>query len=308
MMETELQDTLKLAFAQNEVECIVFEQTSCAKFEHFWSVWSERLGALSTQLKDAANDFQMAQTKKRIASRMDQKDMALDILISGGNDPKENLKKSKRIDSAFDDHADKRNRKGEEAAVGALPSLVKLVSVVDNTGNYTDALGVDDPVPKEPRGRAAAASSVLALKMLLDDLHPDVFNDFRRQVQRPPSLPVLPLPSPSPPLISSPGPSPSQLGKSLELLRKSQGEGKKRLVPSYAVARAVLLAADKFWENAMISELFLSRLTSGILISQHTQSAHTRIKRDLWDDSQAATAKSLTYHWRGTRGLCSACR
>lgn len=185
LMETELQETLKLSFAQNEVECVIFEQTSCAKFEHFWSAWGDRLIALSGELKSAANDFQITLAKKRIAQRMDQHDVALDILISGGSDPKESLKKSKRIGSAFDDHVDKKSKRGpgsEEHMEATLPSLVKLVSFSDTLDDRTSGAVGSSSSGRSQDERVSVASAALLLKILLDDLHPDVYISFRRQV------------------------------------------------------------------------------------------------------------------------------
>jgi len=154
-MEVELQDTLKLAFTQNEVESVVFEQTSCAKFEHFWSAWGDRLTLLAQDLRDAVKDINNALFKKRQMNHLEQKDMALGILMGNNNSPIQDInnsnKKSKRSNSSLyiDEANEKRFKRGgvgfEDGTSGNnnnnnnnnnesnLPSIVKVVT--DTTSN-----------------------------------------------------------------------------------------------------------------------------------------------------------------------------
>jgi hypothetical protein len=164
-MEVELQDTLKLAFTQNEVESVVFEQTSCAKFEHFWSAWGDRLTLLAQDLRDAVKDINNALFKKRQMNHLEQKDMALGILMGNNNnnnnhynspiqDINNSNKKSKRSNSSLyiDEANEKRLKRGgigfEDGTSGNnnnnnnnnnnynesnLPSIVKVVT--DTTSN-----------------------------------------------------------------------------------------------------------------------------------------------------------------------------
>ena len=229
VMETELQDTLKLAFAQNEVECIVFEQTSCAKFEHFWSAWGDRLDSLAKELRNTTDDFEAAQARKRMLDKSNKKDAAIDILVAGGPNQGENARKARKFDNAYELSPEKRYKKGYEGGGGSstLPSLVKTVSEFDpnKDSKLVNNIGAEDILNM---------SNLMRLKVFLEELHPNVFIDFRRYI-----------------------------AKQCEQSRKTFGEGRKKLVPAYFCVRAIFTAAEKFWSNATISELFLQRKDQG---------------------------------------------
>jgi hypothetical protein len=91
-------------------------------------------------------------------------------------------------------------------------------------------------------------SDTMRLKRILDDIRPEIYREFTHKITR-----------------------------GLERVRRDLGEGKKRLVPPYAVAKALLAACDVFWDKAKLSERCVGRISSrGVLLFAKGLPPHAR--------------------------------
>lgn len=73
------------------------------------------------------------------------------------------------------------------------------------------------------------------LKQIIDEIRPEVYHEFNHKITR-----------------------------TLEKIRRAIGEGKKRLVPAFTVAKTVISSADIFWEKAKLAERCVGRMTSKV--------------------------------------------
>jgi hypothetical protein len=207
-MEHELEETLRMAFAQHEVEATVFEQGSCSKMERFWTSWGERMQQLATELREQQEDFHIMRRRQR--ERVGTKELALDLLAS----PSNNLP-----------DGDRRSRSALGVAVNSPDKPLK-------TQNQSALHGgvVGGEVRQEDHIPGGLGGQCLRLKMLLDEIRAETYVDFRRRCN-----------------------------KGIEVLRKQQGDGRKRAVPGFLLLRVVIAACDLFWDQAQMNDRCVGR-------------------------------------------------
>lgn len=154
-----------------------------------------------------------------------------------------NLGKSRtrksRKDRALDDLLALSRETAPPSKVNTLPPIdspsnrveKKAKLILGNGETSASEFTTDDDVDQ-------AVSDTVRMKKLLDEIRPEVYRDFKHKMSR-----------------------------GLERIRRDLGEGKRRLVPPFAVCKTLLLNTDKFWDSARLSERCVGKLSSrGILL------------------------------------------
>ena len=79
-MEADLEETIRMSILQHEVENGVFEQLSCARIENFWLDWRNQCSAMSGDMRDLQEDYNISKNAGKVKSRASRADRALDDL------------------------------------------------------------------------------------------------------------------------------------------------------------------------------------------------------------------------------------
>jgi glucan-binding YG repeat protein len=86
-MEAALEESISETLLQHEVEATLFEQNSCACLEEFWVEQRSRMHSLTTLIKNAQVDFEIARHSGKKGNREYIKDKVVDMALQGATMP-----------------------------------------------------------------------------------------------------------------------------------------------------------------------------------------------------------------------------
>lgn len=190
-MEYDLEETIRLTLAQHEVECVVFEQTSCTRCESFWLDWKSKFTAVRAEISEDYADYLASKQSGRIKGRKSRSDRKIDEILS-------------------------------------LPNAIAL----NNSSIGKSKQGQHQH--EEHEQEHLSMSDCTRLKSILDEIRTEPYKEFTHKVS-----------------------------KSLDTLRRDQGEGRGRsLIPPAAAMKILFSACDAFWDSAKLSERCIGRMAS----------------------------------------------
>jgi hypothetical protein len=159
-METELEETLRLSFAQAEVEASIFEQMSCAQLEQFWLLWGHRLGDLSRELNHQQQDYKLA--RRRAREKATANEAKLDLAAAPSNDVAD--KSPQKLKKFGKEGKAEKEVLAKTAAEAAAKAYEKEVADKD--------------------GEETLASQCHRFKRLLDGIRGEILVEFRTRVNK----------------------------------------------------------------------------------------------------------------------------
>lgn len=135
---------------------------------------------------------------------------------------------------------------------GALPTIgasnKKYANQTSASSVNNDSTTATAHTDEADHNHERVPSDTMRLKRILDDIRPEIYREFTHKVTR-----------------------------SLEKVRRDLGEGKRRLVPPYSVAKALISSCDTFWDSAKLSERCVGRISSrGVLLFADGLPVHAR--------------------------------
>lgn len=202
-MEADLEETIRLTILQHEIENSIFEQLSCSRMEGFWIDWRKKMKELVRDLVYKQEDYEVAKRNGKSKQRLNKTDRVLDDLIDTAKETKTST-----------------------ASKQTLPPPSSSSAKGDNDV----LLGYDSHM----------ASDTMRLKIILEEIKPDIYRDFSHKLTR-----------------------------GIERLRRDLGEGKRQYVPSYAMAKVIALNCERFYEKAQLNEKCIGRISfQGVLLFQ----------------------------------------
>eukprot|EP01038_Epipyxis_sp_PR26KG_P008891 gene8891-11991_t len=123
---------------------------------------------------------------------------------------------------------------GDTASTGNNTELPQINNNTTIKTNTQQSLFADkNSKKKKTKVVDRSRSDTTRILRLLDEIRPEIFRDFSHKMTR-----------------------------GLEKVRRDLGEGRRLLVPAYAVVKVLLSNADRFWEKAKLAERCVGRITS----------------------------------------------
>ncbi len=122
----------------------------------------------------------------------------------------------------------------------ALEDLVELAKDTGSKKRQAATGKVDMPLNEEQPQEQIQMSDTMRLKIILEDIKPDIYRDFMHKITR-----------------------------SLERVKRDLGEGKRQYVPAFAVAKVIAMNCERFYDKAQLNERCVGRISfRGVMIFQ----------------------------------------
>eukprot|EP01031_Cornospumella_fuschlensis_P028976 gene28976-34969_t len=215
-MEADLEETIRLSILQHEVEANVFEQLSASRMESFWIDWQNKMNSLAKELIQQNEEYEIAKLGGKVKTRASQKDRQMDDLVMMAKD-------SGAVTAAG-------KKSSQNAEIKKMEVNVPVEEEEVGTGVHADPIGSYQF--KE------LLVDTRRLKIILEDIKPDIYRDFVHKLTR-----------------------------GLEKVRRDLGEGRQRLIPPFAATKVLFKCCHKFYEHAKLSERCVGRISSrGMLL------------------------------------------
>ena len=166
-MEADLEETLRLALAQNEIEACVFEQTSCARMDNFWVQSRAKLDALGRDLKDAQRE--MLIVRMASGTKGGKKERELDGLLE--------------LPDLTEPHPSTHGGSAAANSKGTKAKKTLLQSAVTGSGQRAST-GVLNPNPSANPDEGDTIPDTVRVKRVLDEIRSEYYREFNYQLTR----------------------------------------------------------------------------------------------------------------------------
>jgi hypothetical protein len=225
-MEADLEETIRLTILQHEVENNVFEQLSCARFEKFWIDWFSKVNILTKELVHTQEDYEVSKRMGNKKARINKKDRQIDDLVD--------VAKETAITSGNKDNNTK------------LKQTADILNAMANEANQNE----EGATPDDPYAMLGEISDTMRIKIILDDIKPELYRDFVHKTTR-----------------------------ALEKVRRELGEGRKQIVPTYSIMKVIAINCDRFYEKTRLNERCIGRISAnGVMLYQEGLPVHAKHK------------------------------
>jgi hypothetical protein len=234
-MEADLEETIRLTILQHEIENNIFEQLSCSRMEKFWIDWSFKMSSLGKDLLHTQEDYEKSKQAKKAIKNVNKK-----VSNSLTATTKETMNATIG---------------NQVAAVAAMKGQKGSSLEQDDNDGIAGKGGLEydsheiNPPPAIPPSEGAL-NDTMRIRVVLDDIKGDLYQDFNNKVTR-----------------------------GLEKIKIDLGEGRKQLIPLYAFTKVLAINCDRFYEKTRLNERCIGRISSGgILLYSEGLPIHAKHK------------------------------